>query len=73
MGLGLHPGWYVSGFGRRPLSVSVAAGSPVSSFNGLEQSLTSDAVCASGLPESPCTFLFGGLLDGHHSVPATVE
>ena len=27
--LGRHPEWHVSSFGRRPLSVSVAAGSPV--------------------------------------------
>lgn len=26
--LGNHPGWYVGSFGRRPISVSVADGSP---------------------------------------------
>ena len=29
-----QPGWYVSSFGRRPLSVSGAVGSPVSSPDG---------------------------------------
>ncbi|MBQ7424224.1 MAG: hypothetical protein IJV19_05740 [Prevotella sp.] len=33
--LGNHPGWHVSSFGRRPMSVSVAAGSPVSPSDGI--------------------------------------
>ena len=46
-----HPGWYVSNFVRRPMSVSVAVGSPVhSSDETTLLPLASDNITSSNLP-----------------------
>jgi len=43
--LGRHPRWYVSSFGRRLLSVSVAAGSPDYSDSGSRRIFSSSCCC----------------------------
>ena len=56
-----HPDGTVPGFGRRPMSVSVAVGSPVHSSDGTTLlPLASDTITSSYLPESASASLFGG-------------
>ena len=56
-----HPDGTVPGFGRRPMSVSVAVGSPVHSSDGTTLlPLASDTITSSNLPESASASLFGG-------------
>lgn len=51
--LGNHPKWHVSNFGRRPLSVSVAAGSPVHPSDGnISRRLHPTPPLSLDLPES---------------------